>query len=166
MLPRLRGPQSPRTVQDRGSAALIFGTVWVSVIVTFALSSADITPLPDWVFYVGILMMLVGIFVRQWAIAVLGRFFSLTVRVQTDHLVVDKGPYRMVRHPSYTGAILSLLGLTLALETWAATLLLGLVFGVAFGYRIHVEEKTLAKELGSEYTEYKRRTKRLIPYLF
>jgi protein-S-isoprenylcysteine O-methyltransferase Ste14 len=166
MIPRLRGPRSPGTVQDRGSGGLIFGTVFFSIFVAFALSSADITPLPDWVFYPGIVMMLVGIVVRQWAIAVLGRFFSLTVRVQTDHRVVDKGPYRLLRHPSYTGAILSLLGLTLALETWAATLVLGVVFGVAYGYRIHVEEKTLAKELGSEYTDYMKRTKRLIPFLF
>jgi protein-S-isoprenylcysteine O-methyltransferase Ste14 len=145
---------------------LIFGTVFVSIFVAFVLSSADITPLPDWLFYPGIVMMLAGIVVRQWAITVLGRFFSLTVRIQTNHRVVDKGPYRLVRHPSYTGAILSLLGLTLALETWAATLVLGVVFGVAYGYRIHVEEKTLTKELGSEYTDYMKRTKRLIPFLF
>ena len=126
LLPRLRGPRNSRTIRDRGSGALIFATIWVSIIVTFSLSSADITPLPDWVFYIGIVMMVSGIILRQWAIAVLGKFFSLTVMVQTDHKVIDKGPYRILRHPSYTGALLTLLGLTLALETWGATLLLGL----------------------------------------
>ncbi len=111
-------------------------------------------------------MVLAGIAVRQWAIAVLGRFFSLAVRVQADHQVVDKGPYRLVRHPSYTGAILSLLGLALSLETWGATLLLAVVFGVAYGYRIHVEEKALITELGTDYVAYMKKTKRLIPFLF
>jgi protein-S-isoprenylcysteine O-methyltransferase Ste14 len=145
---------------------LIFATIWISIIITFSLSSADVTPLPDWAFYLGIIMMVTGIIVRQWAIAVLGKFFSLTVMVQTDHKVIDKGPYRLLRHPSYTGALFTLLGLTLALETWAATVLLGVVFGIAFGYRIHVEERTLASELGDEYTSYMKRTKRLIPFVF
>ena len=109
--------------------------------------------------------MFVGIAVRQWAIAVLGRFFSLSVQIQTDHRVIDKGPYRLVRHPSYTGVLLSLLGLTLALKTWGATLLLGMVFSITFGYRMRVEEKTLSTELGNEYVSYMKRTKRLIPYL-
>ena len=165
IIPRFRGPRSARTVRDRGSGALIFITIFLSISVTFALFYAGITPLPDWVFYPGIVLMLVGMSVRQWAIAVLGRFFSLTVRVEADHRVVDRGPYRLVRHPSYTGAILSLLGLTLALQTWAATLLLGIVFGVIYGYRIHVEEKTLTMELGADYVNYMKRTKRLIPYL-
>ena len=125
----------------------------------------EITPLPNWVFYLGISMMIVGIVVRQWAISVLGRFFSLDVRVQTDHRVVERGPYRLVRHPAYTGSILTLLGMTLALKTWGATILLAVIFGIAFGYRIHIEEETLSAELGSDYASYMKRTKRLIPYL-
>ncbi len=166
IIPRLRGSVRVRTTRDRGSGLLIIFTVLIAIGVAFAFSSADITPLPDWVFYLGIAMVLMRIAVRQWAIAVLGRFFSLAVRVQADHRIVDKGPYRLVRHPSYTGAILSLLGLSLTLETWGATLLLAVVFGVAYGYRIHVEEKALVTELGNGYVAYMKRTKRLIPFLF
>ena len=165
IVPRLRNPRSTRTVRDRGSGALIILTIFISITVAFSFSNAGITPLPDSIFYVGIFMIIVGIAVRQWAIAVLGRFFSLSVQIQTDHRVIDRGPYRLVRHPSYTGALLSLLGLTLALKTWGATLLLGIVFGMAFGYRIHVEEKDLSTELGNEYVSYMKRTKRLFPYL-
>ena len=78
--------------RDRGSGALIIFTVFVSIILALSLGYAGVGPLPDWVFYPGIFLMLLGVLVRQWAIAVLGRFFSLTVRVAEDHRVVVKGP--------------------------------------------------------------------------
>ena len=109
--------------------------------------------------------MILGIIVRQWAIAVLGRFFSLTVSVQHEHRIIDRGPYRLVRHPAYTGGYLAVVGLSLALQSWAATVLLAIIFGAAFGYRIRVEEKLLVAELGEDYLAYSKRTKRLIPFI-
>ncbi len=109
--------------------------------------------------------MLLGVFVRQWAIAVLGRFFSLTVRVAEDHRVIDKGPYRLVRHPSYTGVLITFIGLSLAVQSLGALLVLLGVFVVSYGYRMRVEEKTLLSELGEDYANYMKRTKRLIPYI-
>ena len=131
----------------------------------FSLGYSGVGLLPDLVFYLGIFLILLGVVVRQWAIAVLGRFFSLTVRVSEDHRVVDIGPYRLVRHPSYTGIMITLAGLGLAVQSWTALLVLLVIFGVAYGYRIRVEEKTLLSELGSDYANYMKRTKRLIPYV-
>ena len=151
--------------RDRGSAALIIATVWVSLILAFAFGYAGVGMLPDWVFYVGIFLILLGILVRQWAIAVLGRFFSLRVQVSEDQRVVAKGPYRFVRHPSYTGVLVTFIGLALAVQSWGALLVLLGVFSLPFGYRMKVEEKTLLSELGDDYASYMKRTKRLIPYL-
>ena len=109
--------------------------------------------------------MFLGILVRQLAIAVLGRFFSLTVRVAEDHRVVEKGPYRLVRHPSYTGILITFIGLALAVQSWGALLVLLGIFSLSFGYRMKVEEKALLSELGQDYASYMKRTKRLIPYL-
>ncbi len=164
LIPRLRRRGKAKVRRDRGSAALIIPSVFVSIIVAFSLGTAGIGPLPDWVFYPGIFLMILGIVIRQWAIAVLGQFFSLTVRVAEDHRVIDKGPYRLVRHPSYTGIMITFTGLGLAVQSWPALLVLLIVFGVAYGYRMHVEEATLASQLGEEYVAYTRRTKRLIPY--
>src|SRR2546428_2419388 len=111
LVPRLRRHGATRLRRDRGSGALIIFTVFVSIILAFSFGYAGIGMLPDWVFYPGIFLMLAGVLVRQWAIAVLGRFFSLTVRVAEDHLVVEKGPYRLVRHPSYTGVLITFVGL-------------------------------------------------------
>jgi protein-S-isoprenylcysteine O-methyltransferase Ste14 len=113
----------------------------------------------------GLLLMLVGIAVRQWAIAVLGRFFSPRVRVLDDHRVVAAGPYRWVRHPSYTGAILTMAGAGLAGGSWEGLLTMLLLAALAFGWRIRVEERFLLEQLGPAYADYRARTKRLLPFL-
>ena len=165
LVPRLRRRGATRVKRDRGSGALIIFTVFVSIILALSLGYAGVGPLPDWVFYPGIFLMLLGVLVRQWSIAVLGRFFSLTVRVAEDHRVIDKGPYRLVRHPSYSGVLITFIGLSLAVQSLGALLVLLSVFVVSYGYRMRVEEKALLAELGEDYSNYMKRTKRLIPYI-
>ena len=82
--------------------------------------------------------MFLGVLVRQYAIAIIGRFFSLTVQIAEDHMVVEKGPYRLIRHPSYTGILITFMGLGLAVQSWGAVLVLLLFFGISFGYRMSV----------------------------
>jgi len=165
LVPRLRGRGATRVRRDRGSGALIIFTVFISIGLALGFGYSGVGVLPDWVFYPGIFLMLLGVLVRQWAIAVLGRFFSLTVRVATDHRVVTRGPYRLVRHPSYTGVLITFIGLGLAVQSSGGLLVLLGVFSLCYGYRIRVEEKTLLSELGQDYASYMKRTKRLIPYL-
>jgi hypothetical protein len=92
LIPRLRQRGATRVKRDRGSAALVILTIFVSISIAFAFGYAGIGMLPDWIFYLGIALMFLGILVRQWAIAILGRFFSLTVQIAEDHKVVEKGP--------------------------------------------------------------------------
>jgi len=165
LIPRLRGRGATKVRRDRGSMALILFTVWISLTVALYFGYGGIGALPDWVFYPGIFLMLLGVVIRQWAIAVLGRFFWFHVRVVEDHRVVDKGPYRLVRHPSYTGVLITFIGLSLAVQSLGALLVLQAVFIVSYGYRMKVEEKTLLTELGYNYVNYMKRTKRIIPYL-
>jgi len=165
LIPRLRRRGATRVRRDKGSGALVIFTVFLSISIAFYFGYGGIGMLPDWAFYLGILLMFLGILVRQWAIAILGRFFSLTVQIVEDHKVVEKGPYRLVRHPSYTGVLITFIGLGLAVQSGGALLVLLVVFGVSFGYRMLVEERTLLSELGPDYASYMKRTKRLIPFL-
>jgi len=165
LIPRLRQRGATRVRRDRGSGALVILTVFISISIAFVFGYAGVGMLPDWVFYLGIFLMLLGVLVRQYAIAILGRFFSLTVQIAEDHKVVEKGPYRLVRHPSYTGVLITFIGLGLAVQSWGALLALLGVFSVSFGYRMWVEERTLLSELGEDYASYMKRTKRLIPFI-
>ncbi|OLD02867.1 hypothetical protein AUG19_07145 [archaeon 13_1_20CM_2_54_9] len=164
-IPRLRERGAIRVKRDRGSGALIFLSIFAAISVALSFGYRGVAGLPDWAFYPGIFLILLGVLVRQWSIAVLGRFFSLTVRVSEDHKVVNKGPYRLVRHPSYTGALITFIGLGLAVQSWGALLVLMVFFGMAYGYRIRIEEGALVSELGQDYMNYVKQTKRLIPYL-
>ena len=165
LVPRLRQRSSTRVKRDRGSRALITVSIFISVLIAFYFGYGGVGALPDWIFYVGIFLMILGVLVRQYAIAILGRFFSLSVQISEDHKVVDKGPYRLVRHPSYTGILITFIGLCLAVQSLAALLVLLLFFGISFGYRMYVEERTLLSALGHDYASYMKRTKRLIPFL-
>jgi protein-S-isoprenylcysteine O-methyltransferase Ste14 len=139
---------------------------WIAIFsVPIVFAKMGIALLPDWVYYIGIAVMLAGIAFRQYAIAVLGRYFSGVIGVQKEQKVVESGPYRLIRHPSYTGVLIFLAGIGLALQSWAAILVNVSIFAIAYGYRIFVEEKVLISELGNSYVEYMKRTKRIIPYL-
>ena len=123
-------------------------------------------PLPVSFLYLGVLLALLGITVRQWALATLGRFFFPQIEFSSDHRLITKGPYRLIRHPSYTGATLTFLGLALIMQSWGAVAVTVVYLGVFLGSRIFGEERALKKEFGKEYEAYAKRTKRLIPFLF
>jgi protein-S-isoprenylcysteine O-methyltransferase Ste14 len=136
-----------------------------AVVLTFVFASVDDRlPGPRWAPAVaGLALMWAGFAFRAWAIRELGRFFTVTVGVTEGHRVVDTGPYRWVRHPSYTGMVVFFLGFGVALDSWlsvAAAVLLPLA-GIVV--RIHYEEQLLRRELGQAYADYSKRTSRLLP---
>ena len=165
IIPRSRRHGTPIRYEDRSSRLLISLSMFLSLMIAFLFAASGIASLPSGAFYLGIGLMIAGILLRQWSIAVLGRYFSRTVGVQEGQAVVDRGPYRLVRHPAYTGSLLTMVGLGFVLQSWGAVLVLIAFFGAAFGYRIHVEEAVLTSKLGDKYVAYAKKTKRLIPYV-
>src|SRR5271157_35620 len=165
IIPWLRRSGGNVKKNDSGSVLLIRVLVYVSVFIAILLAIKNMAMLPNWFFYPGIVLMVIGIFLRQWSIFILGRFFTLTVGVQKNQKVVDYGPYRFIRHPSYLGLFMIMIGIGLALCSWGGVLVILAMSGLAFGYRIHIEEKVLVSELGDDYIQYMKRTKRLIPFV-
>jgi len=116
--------------------------------------------------FAGVVLFVAGLLLRWWAIITLGRFFTVDVTIEKDHELVERGPFRVVRHPSYTGVLLAFVGFALTLGNWAAGLVILLPIGAAFVHRINVEENALSGALGTQYTYYMRRTKRLVPFIY
>ncbi|MGP8069615.1 MAG: methyltransferase family protein [Candidatus Bathyarchaeia archaeon] len=166
IVPRLRQKGKVKARSDRGSGLVIWLGIFAAIFLSDYFATNNIAPIPEFFFYVGIVLMVAGIVFRQWAIWVLGRFFSTRVRIVSDHRIVMEGPYRFLRHPSYTGVLMILLGLGLASRTWLGTIIILALFSLVIGYRMKVEENALKAEFGQEYLEYAKKTKRLFPFLF
>ena len=154
-----------KSPHDRGSHTLL----WVLLIATtFAAGFVRQLPIGRMLdlFWVGIALMLAGMAIRATAILTLRRFFTVQVTIQESHELIDRGIYRVVRHPSYSGALLSFIGLGLAFGSWfsLALVLVGALIG--FAYRIRVEEAALVNHFGDRYRQYAARTKRLIPGIY
>ena len=165
---RFRRPPSGAATNDAGSRYLLISSVWASVTIAigtaFGLPSAAIRTGRYDVFVLGLVLMVAGLALRWYSIRVLGASFTIDVATRPGQQVVESGPYRWVRHPSYTGALLTVLGLILCCANVGSFAAL-LVVLLGYGYRIRVEERTLARDIGPAYREYMRRTKRLIPFV-
>lgn len=115
------------------------------------------------VFLAGILVMIVASLLRRHCFRMLGRDFQGAVTVRPDQPVVERGAYRILRHPSYSAAILLHVGFVLAFTNWASLAIVLLFVPPLFVYRIGVEERALQQRLGNAYASYMTRTSRLIP---
>jgi protein-S-isoprenylcysteine O-methyltransferase Ste14 len=118
------------------------------------------------VFLAGIALMVLGSIMRRHCFRMLGESFTGDVRARADQQVVMRGAYSMLRHPSYTAAIILNAGCGLALGSWASLLILVVASLVVYSYRISVEERALVSEIGDPYREFMRTRKRLIPYVY
>jgi protein-S-isoprenylcysteine O-methyltransferase Ste14 len=115
---------------------------------------------------VGLTLFVAGMALRAWAIITLGRFFTHVLAMQPGQRVVQEGPYRLLRHPSYTGLLLGLAGVGIALDNWLSlgSLVLFPLLGIVV--RIRREEAMLTSQLGDAYSSYSARTRRLVPGLW
>lgn len=115
---------------------------------------------------VGAMTMVAGILLRQRAVRFLGAYFRTHVTMLDDHRLITDGPYARVRHPSYTGGMLSCIAVGLSLGSAASLLAMTLIPLAAFVYRIRVEERALAGHFGAAWASYRGRTEALIPLLW
>jgi protein-S-isoprenylcysteine O-methyltransferase Ste14 len=107
---------------------------------------------------------LAGLVVMQWARFTLGRNWSADVVLKQDHELIERGPYRFVRHPIYSGGLLMMLGWAV----WSGHVVSWIALVVALflvSLKAAAEEKLLTEHFGTSYRDYKSRVKALIPYV-
>jgi len=115
---------------------------------------------------IGLIIITIGIIIRVISIKQLGRFFTVNVTIRKDHQLIQNGFYKYIRHPSYTGSLLSFLGFGFSLNNWLSLILVFMPILLSFIHRMNIEEKVLTEQFGKEYSDYIKRTKRLIPFLY
>jgi protein-S-isoprenylcysteine O-methyltransferase Ste14 len=156
--------------EDRGSlkVVLLFSSLafYISFVIAFAVPRARFPGSPILWFWIGLATLVAGSLLRRHCFRVLGRFFTGAVTIQSDHRVVDSGAYRWVRHPSYSAAMLMVVGVALALDTWLGVLVGLALAAVGYSYRAHVEEQALLAKLGEPYARFLASRKRFVPFLW
>lgn len=154
---------------DRGSLVLLWATIALAIFAAIQVAARRPGPLPGavsaWV-VAGLALLLAGLALRWTAILTLRGAFTVDVAIASGQRLVERGPYRWMRHPAYTGNLLAFLGMALLFTDWIAALTLVVPISAAFLYRIRVEERALRTAFGGEYERYARRTRRLVPFVY
>jgi protein-S-isoprenylcysteine O-methyltransferase Ste14 len=163
-----RSEKSDNKNADKGS----LGLIWIIIIFANTLSYN----VAGWIYlpisidpgirYVGLALIILGMILRLTIVASLGKFFTVNVTILEDHKLKQDGFYKYVRHPSYSASLLSFIGYGVSLNNWMSLAIVTTAALTAFLIRIRIEEKTLTDHFGPAYVEYKKRTKRLIPFVY
>ena len=151
---------------DRASTRLILGTYVAVVAINVAFSGAAVGAVPVVWRWIGVALLAAGLAVRAWAMRTLGRYYTRTLRTVDEQQVVDRGPYRLVRHPGYTGSLMVWTGYALGLGNWIAAVITVTSLVAVYLWRIDAEEALLCRSFGERYAEYRRCTKRLVPHVY
>jgi len=168
----LRKTESAKTFRagtfDRRSTTLVSAGFGVGLVLPLVFAGLDLFPLPISLAagLVGLGVMMLGLVLRVWAAAALGGYYSRTLLVADGQRLVTYGPYAKIRHPGYLGSVLLWSGFGVLTSNGAILILFPLMFVGVYLYRISVEERMLGQELGGEYAEYRKRTRKLVPYLY
>ena len=163
VLKHARGNASRR---DRGSLWLLWGGITIATVAGSMLKGYRPARIGYDTFWIGVALIVIGIIVRAIAIATLWRYFTVDVSIREGHELVDRGLYRVIRHPSYTGSLLSFFGLGFAFRNWISVAIIAAATILGFSYRIAVEESALVEHFGDRYRDYMQRSKRLIPGIY
>jgi protein-S-isoprenylcysteine O-methyltransferase Ste14 len=155
--------------QDRGTRLIIVLAVYLGI--AAALAIARMPGLRAyannwWTLGLGVAIVLAGVALRAWAILSLGRYFRREVTIEPGQRLVRRGPYRVLRHPSYAGIFLILAGFGLAFGSWVGAAVALLIVFAGMLPRIRVEERALAQAFGADYTEYADSTARVLPHVW
>ena len=151
--------------EDEGTTRMLLASSGLAYGLPLALRRLPLPKMPPATAATGLIMQACGLALRVWSMRTLGSFYTRTLRTTQDQHVVDSGPYRMIRHPGYTGALLVWTGLALASRSALATVLVAGLMGRAYRRRITAEENLLQRAL-PQYGDYSRRTKKLIPLIW
>jgi protein-S-isoprenylcysteine O-methyltransferase len=151
---------------DRGSSLLLLAAYGIALLATAVVGNFEIGQVALPIRWAAVAAMTAGLGIRVWSMAVLGKFYTRTLLTTSDQSIVERGPYRWLRHPGYLGSLLVWVGGGFAQGNWLLAALIATLMLAAYGFRIASEEKLLRERFGSAYDAYARRTWRLVPFVF
>ena len=164
----LRSKKTDQQNKDKGSLTLIWVVIFVSIFSAIFMTKSISLPImnSEVIVYIGLTVIIIGIVLRIMIVRALGKFFTVDVTIKQDHQLKKDGFYTYIRHPSYSASLLTVIGFGISLNNIASLVLVTVLISIAFIIRINVEEKLLMTHFGDAYLDYKKNTKRLIPFIY
>ena len=157
--------RSSRYIRQSGIFAILV-VILIIVAGRFAPGALFIRVIPDSALagITAIILTIAGLTFSVWARYHLGRNWSSMVMIKVGHQLIRTGPYRFVRNPMYTGILVAVVGVAIAIGELFA--FIALLIGIAsIWFKIKAEEEVLTERFGEEYLQYKREVKALIPFI-
>jgi protein-S-isoprenylcysteine O-methyltransferase Ste14 len=164
----LRSGSNDKKNQDKGSIKIIWITITLantlgvlcSIFINFPISKLEIIP------NIGLILIMAGMIFRFIAVWSLGKLFTADITIRENHTIKKDGLYKILRHPSYSGSILSFIGFGISLNNWISLIIISILVTMAMLHRIKIEEGMLKEQFKLEYEEYIKATYRLIPWIY
>ncbi len=119
----------------------------------------------DAFFAVGVVLTVLGLMIRIQSILTLKQYFTYSVAQVENHKLIETGLYKIIRHPGYLGQLMIFAGISTSLSNWLSILLMMIPITIGYIYRIKVEERFMIEQMGENYLNYQKRTKRIIPMI-
>ena len=165
---RLKRKNSIINKGDKGSIWFLFILIAIGYFLSFRIGFTKIGRIYLWDFFfaAGVLLIIIGLIIRLYAINTLKQHFTYTVTKIENHELIETGLYKMIRHPGYLGQLFIFTGTAVSFSNWLSILSMTIAVSIGYLYRISIEEKFMLEQMGQKYLDYQKRTKKLIPFVF
>ena len=153
---------------DKGSLRLLYILIAVGFTLSFSIGSTKTGRIYDWDTFlaIGVVLIVIGLIIRILSILALKQHFTYSVAMIENHKLIDTGLYKSIRHPAYLGQLLIFIGISTSLSNWLSIVLMIIPIAIGYIYRMRIEERFMTEQMGENYSNYKNRTKRLIPIIY
>jgi protein-S-isoprenylcysteine O-methyltransferase Ste14 len=165
---RQRGKSIVTTSSDKGSLWLLYILITIGYALSFSIGATKIGRMNHWdaFFAVGVVLAVIGFTIRIQSMLTLKQYFTYSVSKVENHELIETGLYKTIRHPGYLGQLMIFAGISTSLSNWLSILLMMIPVTIGYIYRIKVEEKFMIEQMGENYLNYQKRTKRIIPMIY
>ncbi len=164
----MRSSSNDKKGKDKGSLRFIWIMIVLAISFGFIFANHVKVPISNQslISYAGLVIIIVGMVIIFLSIWTLGKYFTVDVTIRDNHKIKKDGFYSIIRHPSYSGSLLSFIGFGISLNNWLSLITVVILIMISFLYRIKIEEKILIEQFGNEYLDYRENTYRLIPLIY
>jgi len=153
---------------DKGSLWILYISITLGYFFSFSVGATRLGRIYYWdaFFAIGMVLTLAGLIIRITSINTLKQQFTYSVSKIDRHELIQSGLYKWIRHPAYLGQLMVFVGLAASLSNWLSIVFMIIPILLGYSHRIRIEEKFMAIQFGDSYSEYQKRTKKLIPGVY